>query len=182
MLRIGVGQRVPPPRHPKRQIPALAAQQVVLAVFERIDAVVMHPRRAAPDQHIAVLQWQALHRIAAVQAAPQKSGRQAERHRDDGRCQVCLVLIAVQGQLGTGLVAVDQAGVGHKAGVAGGHEAANWPATPPRPAIAPSAATRWWCPWRRECCYSYVQTFRWHQKQELVAPVFKGLESFLTII
>ncbi len=85
MLRIGVGQRVPPPRHPKRQIPALAAQQVVLAVFEWVDAVVVHPRRAAPDQHIAVLQWQALHREAGSwrQYPPQRADflpQQGARH------------------------------------------------------------------------------------------------------
>ena len=111
--------RVARTRHAERQVPARAAQQVVVAVLERIDAVVGHARGAAPDQHIAVLQRHALHRVAAAQAAPQKGGTQSQRHRDDGRRQVGLVLVAVQRELGAGHIAVDEAGIGRKAGVAG---------------------------------------------------------------
>lgn len=76
--------------------------------------------RCSPDHHIAVLQRHALHRIAPLQAAPEERGRKAERHRDDGRRQVGLVVVAVQREFGAEQVAVDKAGVGFKPEMASG--------------------------------------------------------------
>ena len=60
------------------------------AILERIDPVVTHALRSAPDHHVAMPQRYALHRVAAVQAAPE---------------------VAVQRELGARPVAVDQIGI-----------------------------------------------------------------------
>ena len=66
-------------RFAERQVDALAAQQGVLAVGERRDAVKDQPRRAAPDRDIAMLQPEALRLVAALSPPNRKiAGRPSD--------------------------------------------------------------------------------------------------------
>src|SRR5260370_14682957 len=98
-------------RFAKRQIDALPAQQRVLAVGERRDAVKPQPRRPAPYRDIAMLQPEPARLVAALQSAEQEVRGQAQRHRDDRRGKILLVLVLMQGHARAGLVAVDQTGI-----------------------------------------------------------------------
>lgn len=105
------------------EVDAARAGGGVLAVLERRDAMKAQPRRAAPDEDVAVLERDAPGLVAAGVAAPQEGGRQAEGDGHDGLGEVPLVLVLVQGHLGAGGVAVDEAGVrgkARKAGAGGG--------------------------------------------------------------
>ena len=100
-----------PSRFAKRQIDALPAQQRMLAVGERRDAVKHKPRRPAPYHDIAMLEPKAARLVAALQSAEQEDRGQAQRHRDDRRGKILLVLVLMQGHARAGLVAVDQTGI-----------------------------------------------------------------------
>src|SRR5580704_17314577 len=107
------------PRLAEREIDALPAQHGLLAVGQWCDAVKRQPRRAAPYRDVAMLQPKPVRFVAALQSAEQKNRRQAQRHRDDRRGQIKLVLVLMQGHAGAGLVAVDQARVGCEPSEAG---------------------------------------------------------------
>jgi len=91
----------------------------VLAGLDGLDAMPAQAGRAAPDQHVAVFEQDALRLVAPRQAAEQEAGGQAEGEGNDGQVQVGLILVLVQGHLRAGSIAVDQAGVGSKAGKPG---------------------------------------------------------------
>src|SRR5260370_7410170 len=83
-------------RFAKRQIDALPAQQGMLAVGERRDAVKPEPRRPAPYRDIAMLQAEAARFVAALQSAEQEDRGQAQRDRDDRSGKILLVLVLMQ--------------------------------------------------------------------------------------
>src|SRR6266478_198109 len=94
-------------RLPKCQIDALPAQQRVLAVSERRDAVKGEPRRPAPYRDIVMLHPKAARFVAALQSAEQEDRGQAQRDRDDRHGKIVLVLVLMQGHARAGLIAVD---------------------------------------------------------------------------
>ena len=67
--------------------------------------------RAAPHEHIAMLQRYAAIRVAASVSTPEKQRRQSERQRDDRHAEISLVAVLVQGQARTRRIAIEQAGV-----------------------------------------------------------------------
>jgi hypothetical protein len=88
-------------------------------VLERRDAVIDEARGTAPHHHVAAFEAHAAHRIAAPLAAPQEGGGQAQGDGDDGRPGIVLVAVLMQAELGTGGIAIDQAGIGVVIGEAG---------------------------------------------------------------
>lgn len=84
--------------------------------FQRLNAMIKQARLAAPDHHIAMLQQQPLQRVAALQAAKLKDGRQAQRDRDNRRPQILFIFILMQRQFCARTIAVNQTGVGENSG------------------------------------------------------------------
>ena len=80
--------------------------------FDGRDAVVDKAGGAAPDSDVAAFETKAPDGVGAALAAPQKNGGDSERDGDDRRPLVLLVAVLMEAELGTGLVAVDQAGMG----------------------------------------------------------------------
>lgn len=93
--------------------------------FQRLNAMIKQARLAAPDHHIAMLQQQPLQRVAALQAAKLKDGRQAQRDRDNRRPQILFIFILMQRQFCAVTIAVNQTGVGRKLRIAAGGAAAS---------------------------------------------------------
>src|SRR5690606_40337906 len=94
-------------RAPECQVHACRAQARMMVLGHRQYAVIAQTRRAAPDHHIAVLQWHAPRRVAALPATPEEHGVYAQRHRYDGRTHVLLVLVLVQAHARLGRITVD---------------------------------------------------------------------------
>src|SRR5882672_2893533 len=80
----------------ERQVDALVAHYRVMAFLERQYAVVAQSGGSAPDNHVAVRQFDADCFIGSVQAAKQKDGWDSERYRDDGLVKVLLVFVLMQ--------------------------------------------------------------------------------------
>src|SRR5258708_5873570 len=99
----------------KRQIDSLPAQQGVLAVGERRNAVKEKPGRPAPYHDIAMLQPKAAWLVAPFQPAEQEDRRQPQRNRNDRRAEIGLVLVLMQRHPGAGLIAIDQARIRREA-------------------------------------------------------------------
>ena len=74
----------------------------VLAVGERRDAVKEQPRRSAPYHDVAMLQPVTARLVATLQSAEQEDRGQPERHRDDRRGKILLVLVLMQRQRAPG--------------------------------------------------------------------------------
>lgn len=87
--------------------------------------MIKQARLAAPDHHIAMLQQQPLQRVAALQAAKLKDGRQAQRDRDNRRPQILFIFILMQRQFCARTIAVNQTGVRGKLRIAAGGAAAS---------------------------------------------------------
>jgi len=106
------------------EVVAVGAGERVGAGFDRLHAVEAHARGASPDDDIAVFEQDAPGRVGALQAAEEKDALESKRDRDDGLVEVELVAILVETEFGSGLVAVDMAGVGAELGEAGANGAA----------------------------------------------------------
>src|SRR5258707_15175714 len=87
----------------------------MVALGQRPDPMKGEPRRAAPHRDIAALEPESARPVVAAQAAEQENRGQAERHRHDRAIEGPLVLVLMQRQPRTGLIAVDQAGIGYEA-------------------------------------------------------------------
>ena len=82
----------------KGEIETTRAQQRVLGWFERHHTVVTESVRTAPDHDIAVEKLDAAGFVAALEAAEQEYGGNAERDRDDGLGEILFVGVAVKGE------------------------------------------------------------------------------------
>ena len=93
----------------KRQVVPVRPGERMVAWLERQHTVKPHPRRAAPHEHIAVFQQQALCLVRALQPAQQKYTLQAKRDGDDRLAQVEFMPILMQTEFRARLVPVDVA-------------------------------------------------------------------------
>src|SRR5690606_22664943 len=75
------------------EVDALRAQQRMPAFLKRQHAVVAQAVLAAPQQHVAMQQRDALGSVGAAHAAEPEDRRQAQRNGHDGRGEVPLVLV-----------------------------------------------------------------------------------------
>src|SRR5262245_54850676 len=80
----------------------------MIAVFQRIDAVVGEPRGAAPYHDIAMPQLYARDPIVSSEAAKQEPGGKPERDRYDRSREIGFILVLMQAQLRARRVAVDE--------------------------------------------------------------------------
>ncbi len=87
--------------------------------LQRHDAVKAKTRWASPYDDIAVLDGEALCFAGPLEPAKEKDGGNAQRNGDDGMAEVALILVLMQREFGTGMIAVDEAGVGSKPGESG---------------------------------------------------------------
>src|SRR5947208_17110446 len=91
----------------------------MLAALQLGHAVISEPRHTPPHHRIAMPYHETPPSIAALRPAELEGGRQTHRHRDNRVPVVSLVPVLVQRQPGARRIAVDQARIRHKAGVAG---------------------------------------------------------------
>src|SRR5262245_5318629 len=103
----------------KAEIDAVIAHQRVMSRREGHHAVVPESGGSTPHDYVAVLERHARNPVRPAEPAEQKTRWDAERHGDDRLVEVPFVLVLVQGQSRTRLVAVDEAGVGYEAAEAG---------------------------------------------------------------
>lgn len=103
----------------ERQIDAHAPNGLVTAILQLRHAVIAKARRAAPHGDIAMPESELIHRVVSLQASELEYRRQTQRHGNDRIGEVALVLVLVQRQVRTRLIAVDQACVGTKLRIAG---------------------------------------------------------------
>src|SRR5258708_12508274 len=80
----------------------------MFAISEWRDAMKPEPRRPAPYRDVAMLQPKPARFVAALQPAEQEDRGQAQRHRDDRRAEIVLVLVLIQGHAPAWLLPVDQ--------------------------------------------------------------------------
>src|SRR5688572_4816472 len=85
-------------------------------LLQRRDTVVPEAARPAPHDAVAVRELEPPRPLAALQAAEQEHGRNAERDRDDWLPPIALVLVLVQRQARAGLVPIDQTSVRRELG------------------------------------------------------------------
>src|SRR5258705_4548854 len=81
---------------PERQVDPVAAQQRMMSLLERHDAVIPEPGGTAPDHYVAVSQRDATRRLISTQTAEQEHSRQSEGDRHDRRLEIPLVLVLMQ--------------------------------------------------------------------------------------
>src|SRR5215472_15749456 len=86
----------------------------MLSLLECQHTVMEEPRRAAPDDDIAMEERHAQQLVGSPIPAELKDRRQAERYRDHGVAEIPLVPVLMQGEPGPGLIAVDQTGIGNE--------------------------------------------------------------------
>jgi hypothetical protein len=98
----------------ERQIYALWAQHLVMAVFERKHTMMAQARRAAPDHDIAVMQRHSSMSVGPRLATEQENRRQAERYGNDGCAEIAFVLVLVQREACTRFVSIEQTRIGNK--------------------------------------------------------------------
>jgi hypothetical protein len=79
---------------------------------------------SAPDNYVAVRQFDADCFVGSVQAAKQEDGWDSERHRDDGLVKVLLVFVLMQRHFCARHIMIDQTGIGHEVTESGLHRCA----------------------------------------------------------
>ena len=85
-----------------------------MACLEWQHAVISQPRGSAPNSYVAMRQLHADCCICPVEAAEQECGGESQRHGDDRLVEISLVLVLMQRQSCTGVVPIDQTGVGYE--------------------------------------------------------------------
>jgi hypothetical protein len=83
-----------------------------MAVFYGQDPMMKESGRSAPDEHVAMLKWDASLSILSRIPAEQKHGGQSQRYRHDWSAELALIFILMQSQAGARYVTIDQTGVG----------------------------------------------------------------------
>ena len=79
------------------------------AVFERVYSVIAQSRWSTPNKNIAMRYRHTNRLFGSLQAAKQEDGRKPQRYRDDRLVEVVLILILMESEPRSRLVAVDKA-------------------------------------------------------------------------
>src|SRR5271169_1514008 len=90
----------------------------MLGLLQRQHSVIAKPRWPAPDDHVTVVHWNPPSLISSIHSTEEKYRGNSERYGSYWRSKIPLILILMQRQLRSRLVAVHQAGIGHEPGEA----------------------------------------------------------------
>src|SRR5258705_13757057 len=91
----------------EREIDPIFSEQRMMAFLERHHSVIMKPRRAPPNSYITVRYRHTHGLVGSLQPAKEEYCRNAEGNRNYRRTKIPFVLVLMQGQPGSGLVAID---------------------------------------------------------------------------
>ena len=101
-------------RRPEREIVPAIARQRMISFGQGRHAVKVQPRRAAPDDHVAVPHRDSPWTVGAPWPAPQERRRESKRNRDDRPGEVAFVAILMKRKPRAGAIAIHQARLGGK--------------------------------------------------------------------
>src|SRR3954447_4458885 len=98
---------------------------MMMSFLDRQHTMVVQPPRPSPYHDVTMHQGDTYRLVFPTQPTPQEDGWQAQRNRDNRRTEVMLVLVLVQRQPGSRLVAIDEAGIRLKTLKAGARSSAS---------------------------------------------------------
>ena len=104
-------------RASESEIDPRSSKLFVPPVFKLLDPVKAEARDAAPHRDITVAHTVSPDRIASLYATEFKCRRQAKRYGNDRLRQITLIFVLMKREPSARLVAIDEAGIRHKAGV-----------------------------------------------------------------
>src|ERR1700677_1727811 len=96
------------------QVIANGSQPGMLSSFDGSDTVEPKPRRPTPNNDVAVFKADPGHRIAASLSSKEERRRQSQRNRDNGLSKIAFVLVLMECQFCSHVVAIHETRIGRK--------------------------------------------------------------------
>src|SRR5206468_2977250 len=108
----GIGTDSPElPGFAEGEVNPMATHQRMMGFLERHDPVIAQSGRPTPHHYVAMRQLYPARLVGSTQPTEQEDGWNAQRHGDNRLPKILLVLVLVERQPGTRLVAIDEAGI-----------------------------------------------------------------------